>query len=379
MSTNEAQTSITIDVRFEGSPGKSLFQHLIQECISEKETSEIQAQIDTTVEHVKEYDDDRLLVLVGALLVENAVDRLLASFMPGYKALQEKSRDFTFSMRIELARALQLIPNHILSAADAIRDVRNKFAHVLEINTFAALGKNKGQALRDHLRNFSVIPEQDWDEADIFGQLVIVTTMALYLYKPHTQWLNEYVRSSSFMKTFSDYCTARRKGEIPNEVYRWDPPVRVDKKALGDSTPKGEQKSVPIIVAIRNIPEYQLTCQSTSGERIFDDNPPNHFILYKPTGERIGTTHDIVIDRWSDGIYPQEPGHYSNLPISDEAICVLIDGKLHPVDIRVSITVEETMYFGYIYCARGKMKIFPERNAYVECAALFLSSEISFF
>ncbi|MCI0491060.1 MAG: SNF2-related protein, partial [Blastocatellia bacterium] len=34
---------------------------------------------------------------------------------------------------------------------------------------------------------------------------------------------------------------------------------------------------------------------------------------------------------------------------------------------------------GEIYCARGKMKIFPERNAYVECAALFLSSEISFF
>ncbi|MCI0485378.1 MAG: hypothetical protein L0229_02145, partial [Blastocatellia bacterium] len=32
-----------------------------------------------------------------------------------------------------------------------------------------------------------------------------------------------------------------------------------------------------------------------------------------------------------------------------------------------------------VYCARGKMKIFPERNAYVECAALFLSSEISFF
>ncbi|MCI0488912.1 MAG: hypothetical protein L0229_20160, partial [Blastocatellia bacterium] len=32
--------------------------------------------------------------------------------------------------------------------------------------------------------------------------------------------------------------------------------------------------------------------------------------------------------------------------------------------------------FYQLYCARGKMKIFPERNAYVECAALFLSSEI---
>ncbi|MCI0488658.1 MAG: hypothetical protein L0229_18880, partial [Blastocatellia bacterium] len=39
----------------------------------------------------------------------------------------------------------------------------------------------------------------------------------------------------------------------------------------------------------------------------------------------------------------------------------------------------ETVIAFVLYCARGKMKIFPERNAYVECAALFLSSEISFF
>src|SRR5260370_23667300 len=60
--------------------------------------------------------DDRLLGIIGALIVEERLDALLKSFLPRYRRLQEAD-EFTFAIRISLAEALGLIPPEILRAA----------------------------------------------------------------------------------------------------------------------------------------------------------------------------------------------------------------------------------------------------------------------
>jgi hypothetical protein len=68
--------------------------------------------------------------------------------------LQER-RDFTFSLQIEVARALRLVPSQILGAADCIRHIRNKFVHNLSLDTFDQLEPEELKSMRDHLARFT--------------------------------------------------------------------------------------------------------------------------------------------------------------------------------------------------------------------------------
>src|SRR5260370_40044616 len=61
-------------------------------------------------------NDDRLLAITTALIVEERLDALLSSFLPRYPRLKKKADDFTFAMKISLAEALALIPPEISRA-----------------------------------------------------------------------------------------------------------------------------------------------------------------------------------------------------------------------------------------------------------------------
>lgn len=334
-----------IDINFEGLPGKSIFQHLVQECVTEEDTNRVRAQTDSTVEHVKRHNDDRLLVLVGALLIENAIDALLEAFVPGYKTLKA-NKDFTFSMRIELASRLQLIPSHIFNSAHCVRDIRNRFAHDLQINSFSALGEGKCQAVHSHLRAFNVDPGSDWSEADKFGHLIIVTTMALNLYLSHVQWLNEYTRSESFMKQFADYCTARRAGKLENITYQWKNNVKREQPR--DKKPNdAKQDLVPVVLQFRELDNtYNLNYEFIDKPRP-DDKEIDYITLYKPTGEIIDTVHNLICKCWNNDTFPQEPGQYKDLQVISEPVSIMADGELYPVAIKASIAVKEILYFSY--------------------------------
>src|SRR5215207_965933 len=68
----------------------------------------------------EQLQDDRLLAIVTALIVEDRLDVALKSFLPRYTRL-EAGADFSFSMKIALAESLALIPTRILSAATVLR------------------------------------------------------------------------------------------------------------------------------------------------------------------------------------------------------------------------------------------------------------------
>ena len=77
---------------------------------------------------------DRLVGLIAAMVIESSLDRLLQSIAPGFKA-----SGFTFAVKIKIAESLQLLPARILDACDFIGQVRNKFAHNVQLTRFEDL------------------------------------------------------------------------------------------------------------------------------------------------------------------------------------------------------------------------------------------------
>lgn len=84
----------------------------------------------------------RLLVLDSALLLEEKIDLLLSSVIPGFKTLS-KNRDLTLSLKIDLLKSLKLIPLKLFNGIEIVRKLRNKIAHKLDCDALELIKKDK--------------------------------------------------------------------------------------------------------------------------------------------------------------------------------------------------------------------------------------------
>ena len=84
--------------------------------------------------------DDRAYVIFAAGLLEKQITEILYLIFPKNKFLKE-SECFTFSMKIRILKATSLLPNQFLNFADLVRELRNVFAHNIEIENFEDFSK----------------------------------------------------------------------------------------------------------------------------------------------------------------------------------------------------------------------------------------------
>jgi hypothetical protein len=163
------------------------------------------------LEHVAEYDDERLLVLLGGLIVENALDRLLGEAIVKYKQIRD-NRDFTFAMRITLAESLCLIPSKVLRAADLVRGLRNDFVHNLDVKSFEDLSRGprtqgRVASMIERVKQFGVPIELDEGPPQVFNYLVTVTTIALRGYAIHVAQMARFIRAPVFHEQLARFVT----------------------------------------------------------------------------------------------------------------------------------------------------------------------------
>lgn len=121
---------------FRGEKGASVFYKPISlgfEGHNKKET------LPDFIQRLKGTTDHRSLALLGALVLEHHLDEILRAFLPKYSKLTDKSQNFTLSLKIATLAALNLIPEHLVGCADAVREVRNAFAHHLALDSFENL------------------------------------------------------------------------------------------------------------------------------------------------------------------------------------------------------------------------------------------------
>ncbi len=198
-------------INFEGQKGESFFYQFKTWCLPKEFQEDLQKSVDDMLQKVSDLKDDRLLVLIASLIIENAIDELLKAIIPDYKKVKE-NKDFTFSMKIELAKALRFIPSWILGCADFIRGLRNNFAHDLHVDSFNQIDTSKIKSMRDRLIKYS--PEVPDHSAEIFRKLTFFTFMALYGYRQHVFILNRFIRSEDFPKHLAKFAEDFCKGGI---------------------------------------------------------------------------------------------------------------------------------------------------------------------
>jgi hypothetical protein len=190
-------------INIEGPPHETLFWHLKSWLIVEH-TDELQRQIDEMWNHYGDIKDHRLLALVGALCVEDSLDYLLYSLVPGYLNLLETT-DFTCSMKIKMTRAMRLIPARILGSCDPIRKIRNAFVHGLNTYMFRQLDGRLLQKLAPHVLEFNIAPRNESDHAKLYRDLVGFCTIALRGYGQQVKALRSYLETDNFWRHFKDY------------------------------------------------------------------------------------------------------------------------------------------------------------------------------
>ncbi|WP_143393977.1 hypothetical protein [Fimbriiglobus ruber] len=136
----------------EGPPGESLFHQPMSDYFRHNELPELFKKIEGM-------NDDRLLSIVTALIIEERLDKMLALFFPRY-AVYNDVPEFSFSMKIRLLEATNFVPHLITAAAHCIRVIRNEFAHNLLKASFEEINPKIQSRLRGIVHAAYAVLEQ---------------------------------------------------------------------------------------------------------------------------------------------------------------------------------------------------------------------------
>lgn len=196
-------------VDMEGPRGESVFSCLLSWLTPFDRMEEFQRELDEYWAHYKDLVDERAFVLVGALCVEDCLDRMINAFFPASKDLHE-NRDFTFSLKIDIVRACNLIPSRILQHCDLVRKFRNDFAHNLGFKTISDLGNERLQLMDQAIKSY--VPGEDLSvpPRDRFGHLVGFVCVALKIYTTHVQSMRTFVHTADFMKALKRFTEGKK-------------------------------------------------------------------------------------------------------------------------------------------------------------------------
>jgi hypothetical protein len=141
------------------------------------------------------------MALLSALVCEKYIDRILGLLMPRYKSvLLGDQANVTFSIKIKILEALDVIPRHITRAAHLVRSVRNQFAHELDLDALMGLPEKTQKRLKDYYasRVTNATPEDIANLQLVFQTVVEHATGVLLSYATSVDALNKAIREPTF-------------------------------------------------------------------------------------------------------------------------------------------------------------------------------------
>lgn len=197
-------------INIEGPRGESLFRRLLIWLIPRNRVARLQKELDDYWAHYRHLADERAVVLVGALCVEDSLDGLIWAFFPKSKSLL-KNRDFSFSLKIDIVRSCKLIPSRILSDCDLIRRLRNDFAHHLNMKTLSDWGDRKFQAVDQALTEYQLSYDFSVPLRKRFEDLVAFVCVALKMYTTHVRSARKFIDTDDFINSLKDFKERKKK------------------------------------------------------------------------------------------------------------------------------------------------------------------------
>lgn len=164
--------------------------------LSQNVTVPLERDIMETLDSAK---DDRSLALVNALVLESTIDGLLKAWLPGYDdLLKGRSKEMTFSLKTELLRSMNFIPLAFLKACDKARDVRNHFAHHLNVRTFDELPQPKKDSVSTVFNE--IFGHQPDDVKEAFNALANYAIFGMRAYTSNITLLRKVISAEGFIE-----------------------------------------------------------------------------------------------------------------------------------------------------------------------------------
>ena len=193
-----------IHLNFDCLKGETIFHSsfCIKHNVNPSKINRLSSELMEAISYYHMLDDDRLIALVGELIVENALESYLSASLKGY---QKEFSNSNISPKIRIAKALNLSPPIIFECADIIRDIRNEFAHHLDTTNFDSITKEKTNRIKDALLRINDKMAEKRNLRENFTILTIDTTMALQIFTKDAHLLNSYLRSDNFQKNLLEY------------------------------------------------------------------------------------------------------------------------------------------------------------------------------
>lgn len=191
-------------LNIEGPLGGSILRRPLVWLLPLDRMAEFQGELDNYWAHYKDLADERAVVLVGALCVEDCLDRMINAFFPASMVLHE-NRDFSFSLKIDLVHACKLIPSRILHHCDLVRKLRNDFAHNLQLQTLSDWGDEKFQAVNQAILTYDQSYDVSLSPRKRFEDLVAFVCVALRIYTTHVESMRAFLDTADFMKSLKDF------------------------------------------------------------------------------------------------------------------------------------------------------------------------------
>lgn len=104
-------------------------------------TIEWNKDIPPYIKRLNNLGDDRSFVILATTILEYQIDRFLKKFIPKYDILIDKNTPL--NTKIKILKAFNLLPKQFPNMITVIKDIRNDFAHHLEIDNFNDATKSK--------------------------------------------------------------------------------------------------------------------------------------------------------------------------------------------------------------------------------------------
>lgn len=115
---------------YKSNKGKCLFF----EQFEQRERSDWNDDLPPFFERINNIEDDRSFIILATSVLEYQIDKFLKAFVPNHQILVNDKTNFV--TKINIIKAFNLIPEHFPIMFDNIRNIRNDFAHNLNIDTF---------------------------------------------------------------------------------------------------------------------------------------------------------------------------------------------------------------------------------------------------
>lgn len=172
---------------------------------------------------LNEINDDRSFVILACSVMEYQIDRFLNTFIPKPEILINDNTNL--NNKILLIQAFNLIPPHFPLIMNTVRNIRNDFAHNLNIDSFSDSEKSK--KLPGHITEMKRLWEKFrndmcyWNKGDslrlMYKDLWSVCVEGLRVYESNVRLFRQETEKSEFIehlqKLSSELTEKREKDE----------------------------------------------------------------------------------------------------------------------------------------------------------------------